>query len=213
MKRITLAILILAVAFSASARAATTAAPAMVHVEGGYGFPQTPDAFKDSFKPGLGGGSGIEVAASKNLSICVDVDYNSHGLNKEHLVSVVSRGRPVTGVIITGGSAYILTALTAVKLDFHLTRSLAPYLKLSAGIARVSLTDANVSFLLHGQPREGTLYFNPETWPAAAIGAGVRQQPPGSRVGYTLEARHVMVGPRDEMTRMTSVRAGIIVGF
>jgi opacity protein-like surface antigen len=235
MKRITLAVLFLAVTFSTGSWAAASGTSWLpkIHVQGGFGLPQMAD-FKYGWKAGLGGGIGIEKAVAKNLSISLDVDYNHHGLNEEHFTSDVisyvisdfkahsglTNDPVVSGVIINGGSASILTTMTTVKLDLPTSSSITPYLMLGAGLGRIMLSKSNLSFIVTF-PGEGwsvpplgfVTPFDDTYALATSVGAGLRQQPRGSRVGYTIEARWIRIASEGGATHMVPVRAGFVLGF
>jgi hypothetical protein len=214
-KRIALAIVSLAVTLPVGAWAAAPATPGplLFHVEGGLGFPVAPDGFKDYLKLGPGVGAGIEKGIGRNSSLCLDVDLNQLGLNKDRIISELPKDLPISGVIIRGGSASILTVMAAIRMDLPTPGRFAPYLKLGAGLGRSSQAEANLSFLVEDFVFGGTAPARTDDQFATSIGVGLRERTPGSTVGYTLEARWVWISPQDEPTHMIPVRAGIHFGF
>lgn len=227
MRRIALAVSLLVMISSVDRCAA---APAQsrhprIHLEGGLG---SAHDFNDGLKAGFGAGAGIEMGIRKRVSIGFDVDYNHHGLDEERLTSDIPKRLPanweepsVSGVIIHGGSLSVFTALATVKVDFPASASITPYLKLGAGYGQLSRSEQNVSFLaaykVRGTARSAIRSYEVPFASigrlAASIGAGVRQQSPGSRVGYAIEARMVTISAEPEAAQAVSGRAGFVFGF
>lgn len=216
MKRIALAVLFLALALSADSWAATSAAsgPAQIHLEGGFGFPQAPDDFSQYWKSGLGLGAGIEVGVGKHASIGFDLDYNHHGLDQNQIISEIPRDLSVSGIIIRGGSASILTAMAALRLELPTPGGIAPYLKLGAGLGHVSQTEATMSFLV-GRDVWGDVVVPSRTdnHLATSVGVGLRERTRGSTIGYDVEARWVTIATEGKATQMVPVRVGLHFGF
>jgi opacity protein-like surface antigen len=222
LKRIALAVLLLAVTCSAGAWAAASSALWLpkIHAEGGFGLPQQ-EEFKYGWKAGLGGGAGIETNVTKNLSIGFDFDYNHHGLNGERLIddirARIPEGMTVSETIVSGGSISIFTAMPTIRLDLTTSSSITPYLKAGFGFGRVTMAKANWSLVLADTSRRVLAYnatpLEYEDALATSIGVGVRQQPRGSKVGFTLEARWVRVSTMDGSTQMIPVRASFAIGF
>ena len=222
LKRIVLAVLLLAVTCSAGSWAAapSTLWPPKIHMEAGVGFPQT-DEFKYGWKAGLGCGGGIETGITKHVILGLDLDYNHHGLNGAHLLDDIKARLPedvtVSETIVSGGSISVLTAMATVRLDLTTSSSITPYLRIGAGLGRVTVAKANWSLVLADTHRRilasNVTPFDHEDALATSIGAGVRQQPRGSKVGFTLEAGWVRIATENGSTQMVPVRAGFVLGF
>ena len=222
MKRIALAVLCLALVSCATSWAATTTTGwhPKVHAELGYGIPKTPAAFKDGWKGGLGVGGGIEGGLGKHFSLGLDVDYNHYGLNQDHLISEVrsaaarfTHSQPLSGFVVRGGAAYILTVMPTAKLQFPTAGRFAPYLKLGAGLGHVEQAKQDVSFEVGGGAASVRLPSASGNRFASSVGVGVEERPQGSVLGYLLEARWVRIATKGKATEMIPIRLGLHFRF
>jgi hypothetical protein len=221
-KHIALTVLFLGLTFSACSWAAAPASLRFprLHVEAGYGIPRTPDGFKDHWNSGLGVGGGIEAGVRKYVSVCFDADYNHHGANESRMISdfiLKGQRRPVSDVIINGGSTSILTLLAGLKLEIPSPVRIAPYLKLGAGLGHVSQLETDMAYLVGGSVRSKTVpTVSEDMLFATSVGAGLQNWAPGSRIGYTIEARWVRIpkiSGESTARQMVPVRAGLTFGF
>lgn len=150
-----------------------------------------PEAFRDEYRAGLGGGAGIEAPWRSRLTLVGWISLDHFRLNRPYVEGELQRLLSLDAIDLTGGGVNVITTMAGLRFHAPDVQRPLPYAEALAGVVYAGSNDARVNGVASDLESPGAS-SGQFAW---ALGIGVRRQRAG-QVGYALSA-HV-IGARLE---------------